>query len=128
MNSFLLFIIGIAVIAYLSYSILMAFLAYKQDELEEELRDQKLMNSMIEEIKKHKAEQDNLTIVERIGCLGLYNGKEIPSQIRLKDGRLFEYVSLAVKAPRGYYYISKNPEVNHIKIDDNLLYKQVSDK
>lgn len=127
MNLFLLFIIGIAVIAYLGYNILMAFAAYKQHELEQQLREEKFIESIMEEVKKHKAEQDNMTIVERIGCLGLYNGKEIPSQIRLKDGRLFEYVSLAVKAPRGYY-ISKNPEVNHIKIDDNLLYKQVSDK
>jgi len=121
-------IVIIALIAYLCYNIFIAYAAYKQYELEEYLREQQFIASIYEEVKRHREEQDNLTIVERIGCLGLYDSKEIPSQIRLKDGRLFEYVSLAVKAPRGYYYISKNPEVNHIKIDDNLLYKQVSDK
>jgi hypothetical protein len=67
------------------------------------------------------------TIAERIGCLGYYHDREIPSHIKLEDGRLFEYVSLAIRLPEGHYKAT-DPTALHIRVDNNLLYKLVDDQ
>lgn len=69
----------------------------------------------------------DIDIIERIGEAGSLDGKPIAKFIKLADGRTFEFVSLAVKLPNGTYS-SDDPEVAHVKIDDNLLYKLVSDQ
>ena len=67
--------------------------------------------------------ETSATIEERIGCVGQYNGKDIPSHVRLDDGRLFEYSSLAIQDGKGNYFAKE--KVHHIKVDENLLYKLV---
>jgi hypothetical protein len=90
----------------------------------EELKQAEL-ESLKEEFKKqHEVE---FTITERIGCLGYYRDREIPSHIKIEDGRLFEYVSLAIKLPEGHYKAT-DPSALHIRVDDNLLYKLVEDQ
>ena len=64
-----------------------------------------------------------VTIAERVGCLGIYKGKEIPELVILDDGRKFEYVSLVLKKPGEIYVV--DADILHIKIDECLLFKQV---
>lgn len=75
---------------------------------------------------KRIIKEPNLILVnieERIGCVGQYNGRDIPAYIKLDDGRLFEYASLAIQDGKGNYFAES--DLPHIKIDENLLYKLV---
>lgn len=113
MSTGLLLLLMSPIILFVAIFILNFIAAYKQLSQEERVRQ--------------PVPEQQFTIVERIGCVGRYNGQDIPSHVRLEDGRLFEYLSLAIKNREGFYR-STNPETFHIKVDGNLLYKQTSDK
>lgn len=89
--------------------------AYKQVSREENIK------------REIQAPAVEFTIAERIGCIAHYDGQEIANRIKLEDGRIFEYISLAIKNQHGFY-TSSDPSAFHIKVDGKLLYKQISDK
>ena len=72
-----------------------------------------------------KAPPKQIAIVERIGCLGYYMDKEIPSHVKLETGEMFEYERI-VKMTSDGFCISENPEIMHIRVDEHLLYRLVS--
>jgi hypothetical protein len=88
------------------------------------------MFNNIKEINDRKLEpikvpEKRMIISERIGCLGYYMDKEVPSQVKLDTGELFEYENIS-KVIRGGCYIVPDPEVMRIRIDNDLIYKLVS--
>ena len=76
-------------------------------------------------IKQIKVPENQMLITERIGCLGRYMDKEIPSQVRLETGELFEYENI-LKLNQEGFYIVKDPEIMRIRVDNNLIFKLVS--
>lgn len=112
-------------ISYAAYIFLKLFLRYQQVMQKHDEFQQQELKKLQEGFKKEHVTEDR--IVERIGFLGLYDGKEIPSHVRLEDGRLFEYVSLTIKSPQGYFR-STVPDTLHLRVDENLLYRLAGDK
>ena len=93
------------------------------------------INVIIEEYIKHLFRESKITepkkqfeivdVEERIGCIGKLDDKDIPAQIKLSDGRLFEYYSLATESKPGYY-LSKDPSKTYMIVDGKLLFSLVS--
>ena len=46
-------------------------------------------------VKQVKIPEKQMIIAERIGCLGYYMDKAIPSHVRLETGELFEYENIS---------------------------------
>jgi len=76
-------------------------------------------------IKTIKLSEKQMIITERIGCLGYYMGKEIPSKVKLETGELFEYENINKNIKRGYLIVA-DPEIMRIRVDDNLIFKLIS--
>jgi len=85
------------------------------------------INNLKKEPVLKKAVEKPMIIYERIGCLGYYMDKEIPSHVKLDTGELFEYENLATLVTGGIYIVP-DPTIMRIRVDNNLIFKLVTEK